>query len=786
MNNEKKLYDICLKMIKDKHKLNEYSIDKFNTFYFKVFNNSTENDNINDLNKSVLKKINEDIIFNSNKNDTLQNKIIELQNIRANMNTNINGNTNGNMNTNTNINSNGNGNMNTNTNINSNGNGNINTKKIADAMIRHKIEGIDENQIQQAVYASMTPDDLNQLRLDANYQFRGVDSEQLLQVAKKDYDDGLKDAVSSLETLKSLKAITTDPNKLDQINERIAAYEEAVGKDGRTGTLAEQLNKNIEQAISNPDEVKYSLYKNGFIKEFGNAFSWKNETKEYLKNPFKEQENFVAEMRHKQQVENRLRYQFGVEIGLKREDLNIKREANFLKAQENAMKNAELYGEKADWSSVGNPTDNELMGSQYFSDHLESVDTTLKGANNQLLNAGYSQDKINAMFIEFEKNQGVADIPADAIGTLQIMAKNKQYLKTLETFKNDQMAKAKLQAAKDPESQLKLQEVYKDLPGMTLTFGGQKITLSPQEVVGVIKAQSSAGPTTKEDFFAGKTGKKNIAGLNKNQLTVLNSKVGLKHITDNYSLWRKGIVADVSYDKTTEFYNKNLAKYSNVFVPQIKAVVNPKGEVPPVILSNLNKLVVAASRKGIASNRDFDINVASDYLSEKKVKDTRVFVQQTGENYEIHIQNLSDPSKPQVLTVSGNDVANNIGNQYVNPNVQTSTRFALGGGNTDVNRKNNAQEAQFQKIFGDFPNISKLKITANLKADVSNPDALIPTIYLQNKNGRYTSFELSGYNKLSRVDFDSAKKNLANLDDNTTLKILEQYYPNFDFSTIQQ
>ena len=127
MNNEKKLYDICLKMIKDKHKLNEYSIDKFNTFYFKVFNNSTENDNINDLNKSVLKKINEDIIFNSNKNDTLQNKIIELQNIRANMNTNINGNTNGNMNTNTNINSNGNGNMNTNTNINSNGNGNINT-----------------------------------------------------------------------------------------------------------------------------------------------------------------------------------------------------------------------------------------------------------------------------------------------------------------------------------------------------------------------------------------------------------------------------------------------------------------------------------------------------------------------------------------------------------------------------------------------------------------------------------------------------------------------------------
>jgi hypothetical protein len=85
MNNEKKLYESCLKMIKDKHLLNEYSIDKFNKFYFQVFNNSTENDNINDLNKLVLKKINEDIIFNSHKDITIQSKVIELQNIRANM-----------------------------------------------------------------------------------------------------------------------------------------------------------------------------------------------------------------------------------------------------------------------------------------------------------------------------------------------------------------------------------------------------------------------------------------------------------------------------------------------------------------------------------------------------------------------------------------------------------------------------------------------------------------------------------------------------------------------------
>ena len=95
MNNETKLYEICLKMINDKHQLNEYSIDKFNTFYFQVFNNSSDTDNINDLNKMVLKKINEDIILNSTKNDNIQNKIIELQNIRSSMNINANGISNG-------------------------------------------------------------------------------------------------------------------------------------------------------------------------------------------------------------------------------------------------------------------------------------------------------------------------------------------------------------------------------------------------------------------------------------------------------------------------------------------------------------------------------------------------------------------------------------------------------------------------------------------------------------------------------------------------------------------
>ena len=58
-------------------------------------------------------------------------------------------------------------------------NGVVNTKKIADAMKRYKIEGIDEGQINAAISATLTPDDINQLSIDGRYQFRGVTSEQL-------------------------------------------------------------------------------------------------------------------------------------------------------------------------------------------------------------------------------------------------------------------------------------------------------------------------------------------------------------------------------------------------------------------------------------------------------------------------------------------------------------------------------------------------------------------------------------------------------------------------------
>ena len=97
-----KLYNIALKMLKDKHNIDNYSRDKFNIIYYQIFNNNNNNNNnielneLNELNKLVLKKINESIVIqDSNKNQNqneieIESKINELRNIRKNMLLNVN------------------------------------------------------------------------------------------------------------------------------------------------------------------------------------------------------------------------------------------------------------------------------------------------------------------------------------------------------------------------------------------------------------------------------------------------------------------------------------------------------------------------------------------------------------------------------------------------------------------------------------------------------------------------------------------------------------------------
>jgi hypothetical protein len=685
-------------------------------------------------------------------------------------------------------------------------NGQIDTRFYADAMKRYKIEGISESKIAQAIYANMTPDDLNQLRIDGKYEFRGASFEQLAEKAKGDYDAQKLQAVSALELLKTQRTVTTDPTKIDALDEQISDYEQQLGVDGKPGILDENYYKNIELARTDPDAAKYNIYKSGFVKEFANAFKWSSKEEEAVVNPYKAQENWTAEMKLNQAKFQQSKYEFGVNTQLKVEE-------NRLKAEENALKNAELYGIKAPWTTLGNPTDNANRGQELFTNHVVSVQDAIDTDKAQLLKKGYTEKEINTMLNNWNEAQGVvskANIPANAIKTIMSMTKNQNYVDQLHEFEK----KTRTEAEEKAGVSKIIAKTLEGKTGLTFSHKGERLTLTPREIIDVklaetkIKVKDNQGHTVERTYID--TGK-----LNPKQLKYAEAIYG----RGNFATSRGGQLVPAgyqgyptsstedrtridlitrphvyaaneirgAYNKAEKIYMERMGASASAFVPRIKAVANAKGEVPPLALQGLNQLIIASVAKGIETDDKFDAETASGYLTESKTNklaNTRVLVQQDGDKYEIKIQSLSDPENFQSFKVNAADVQAYLGDDYVNTNVQESGRFAIGLGKSDILHKHQPSKALMQKRFGDFPGIKKLQVTANLEEDGEGSGLFIPTIYLKQKDGKYVRFEISGDDKLSRVGYEQGRDNLNRLNDQVLMTTLMQAYPAYDFSKI--
>jgi hypothetical protein len=196
----------------------------------------------------------------------------------------------------------------------------------------------------------------------------------------------------------------------------------------------------------------------------------------------------------------------------------------------------------------------------------------------------------------------------------------------------------------------------------------------------------------------------------------------------------------------------------------------------------MSALVTATIARNTYADKDYDPSTASSMLESKNSKDTRIFIEQSGDAYTIIMKSEANPSKVQKIKVSRDDVVANFGAKYVNDNVQESARIKMGNGNTNIT--GDANQSYMQKSFGDFPGVRRLNITADFDQDLSNRNVYVPSINVMKKDGRYQTFILSGVDKLARVGFDQGKKNLNALTDDVLLKYLKVEYPKYDFSQL--
>jgi hypothetical protein len=128
--------------------------------------------------------------------------------------------------------------------------------KIASAMQRVSKESVSAAQIENAIRSSLSPDDLNQLSINAKYDFRGATPESLVQYSTKNYNKAIAqtdDYIKNLQGLVNLSA--SDPATRDKA---VASIEEQKANKLK---LKLQYEDAVKLANENPDLAKTQIYK---------------------------------------------------------------------------------------------------------------------------------------------------------------------------------------------------------------------------------------------------------------------------------------------------------------------------------------------------------------------------------------------------------------------------------------------------------------------------------------------------------------------------------------------
>ena len=169
-----------------------------------------------------------------------------------------------------------------------NADGSINYNKTAAAMQRISKETISSAKIENALRATLSPDELNQLSIDGRYQFREYDTPDKLAVYSKTKFNSQIDLNNS--KIKELEGViglsTSNPDMQKNAEDIIKSLQ------NRNKQLQNDLSEELELVKADPDQAKSIIYKNGAIAQFANTFAWENNKENVLANPVLDNEHW--------------------------------------------------------------------------------------------------------------------------------------------------------------------------------------------------------------------------------------------------------------------------------------------------------------------------------------------------------------------------------------------------------------------------------------------------------------------------------------------------------------
>lgn len=641
----------------------------------------------------------------------------------------------------------------------------LSTDKLAVAMEREGVEGIDAAKIETALRATLTPDDLNQMRINGNYQFKDATPDDLANYATKQYTSNLSRIDEQIERLQGVAALSDAQPQLQK-----RALDSIEQLKASKSVVAANYAADLQLVHDDPERVKLNIYKEGAINQFANAFSWENRTTQVLANP-----QYQGQMEADRLALEKARYRLAVRSQNFQEfDANRKQAWEEKKWNtENAPIDPFLNTLGIDTKNLPSPLtqlskENEAAGTQIESD----INTIL--ANNPQLKGNRAE--LQKKLIEFQNGD------YDALGgpmrkTAERILENRKLIRENDFIEKKFRAEVE---AENPELAARKKELDAQLasmPGVTLTSGGVTTKYSARELydlksrintyvlsTGIIQTGSGAQVTTKNTYQAYLKANPNIP---KKEAALINSMINKEsnekavneRLRSFNDIYQKSNEFDKTFDQQVE--NK-LAARTGKFTPTVEALdaSNPRNRQKyEGVVSNI-LLRYAPGYGGLPGGDQF--------LSNEDAVKAQTWFSGEGRG-DIQYKRITQGGDDYIMMMKGSDkvMIKMTPEEAAQPALVTTVdrygqsildKQKLFGGSTNATGK--VEDAQFPR--NSFKNTRKYAVVGDLKNDPTSPYQNYINLKIK-INGSWQPIQLDR-NPMSAVEANSIITNMTDED----------------------
>lgn len=638
----------------------------------------------------------------------------------------------------------------------------IHSDKLAAAMTRITKEGVSANQIENAIRSSLTPDDMNQIRIDANYRFENVDSDQMKVVLMSNYDSKLKQLDSSEKLLsQAINVVSGDPTQKEFATRSLQALSE------KRLQLKQSLQNDLALADSNLDVVKTNLYKEGAIDQAASSFSWENKAKQLLTNPLLqaqfEQDRINISKATLQETMSENRWDRMMDV----ENLKLNKEKIALDRQK-ALD--DKYGVANGFTTLVGEATKGLL------DPVSSIKSDVVGLQEANLQSkkilGGGSIAAADLIIETYKNDVTKVTPQQA-GLIQ------------QIIDNDKLAALKQREVKNAEAIVlannptlrkrndEIQTALKENKPLTININGKKETFTPKELFDFASklqgrdqtrqgalAKPSGAPLTLQEIeksMGSADAALNLAGKEKRLYDLMrkpNADRGVNVFLDQQmSIYNRLINNDKTLSKDLNAATSTYLSTTNgTYVPAVTGIVvdtkaRPFYETAAASALSKYSLEGLGVRGGSANLSNEDAKLAQQWLSDEGKNNIQYQKLNYGGKQSLILTKdgkqiivpLSPDQEAQLPKLTGEA---NAFNEDIN-------KIQIANGNYSTNPTNSVNKSWYQpwdmKTTG-------LNSYADLSRDYSNPNIQFINLSLKNKQGQVYPLTLDQKFNASNAD----------------------------------